>query len=83
MITKEDYEYLKNLLSIGSSLNMRDCTKAWYVSRDTVGTVAKILNNYGIFLTINDVISFFKYPRRWEGTIQDLIKEYEKEASHD
>ncbi len=80
MITKEDYEYLKSLLSIGGSHNIRDCTKAWYVAKDTVGTVAGMLNNYNMFVTVNDVINFFKYPRRWEGKIQDLIREYEREA---
>lgn len=80
MITKEDYEYLKNLPNLGVKPSISNLMKVWYVSDETLITVARILNNNGVFPSSDTIIDFFESPRKWTRDIQSLIKEYEQEA---
>lgn len=81
MITKEDYEYLKNLPNLGITPSLSNLSKQWYTSDDTLITVARMLDDYGVFPRTNHVVDFFENPRKWTKDIQDLIKEYEQEVA--
>lgn len=73
MIDKENYEYLKTL------------DPRWWESFDTIMSIALILNREDIFSgednysSVDNCIDYFEKPYKWQGEINKLIKEYEKE----
>lgn len=79
MLNKEDYEFLKNLPHLDNKPDFLDFLKVWYCSDEKVLSVARILNEQGIFRSIDNVIDYFEKPKKWERDIQALIKEYEKD----
>ncbi len=77
MLSKEDYEYLKNLKYLGIKVNPLNMTSAWYGSDDVVIRVARILVGNGVLLNPYILIDYFERPYKWEQPILGLIKEYE------
>jgi len=76
IMDKNNYEYLKGLALVGCR-DISLLSKKWYNSEDTMISVARILEEEGILNTVDQAITFFEKPYKWERDIQDLIREYE------
>ena len=77
---KSEIEFLKNCLAHtfgGRALIPPPDT--WYLSGDTVLTVAEILDGECYFHTTGDVIRYFEKPWKWETDMQEIVDTYEHE----
>ncbi len=72
MVDQEDKEYLTECLKHTSNL-----LTAWYISDDTVITVARILAGTGHLRTPELTIDFFEKPSKWERVMKELVEEKE------
>ena len=55
--------------------------KIWYVSADTVHTVALMLEEYGYLHTARDAIYYFEKPYKYETDMRELAKMLEDEVN--
>jgi len=68
MADKEDKEYL------AECLKHTDLLTAWYISDDTVMTVARILDEEGNFRTSSQCRDFFEKPSKWEKSMRNIVE---------
>ncbi len=60
---------------------LRKLRPYWWQDEETVRSVAEVLDDFGCFEKMSDVVSFFMQPWRWEPEIDRITREVGREGT--
>jgi hypothetical protein len=59
---------------------LRNLAEDWWKDENTVLAVARVLDDFGVFQSTGDVVSFFFRPWHWKTEILRIVQDVEREA---